>query len=100
MATSVVEALKAFNDSKSTTGNLKLALLTPYIKDVHMQNVQFLVDNGFDVHLDSFLSLDKDSLSSSLSPDSITRSLDEMINTTKENVDVIVIGCSALRVTQ
>jgi maleate isomerase len=95
MATAVVDALRYM--CTNIEGN-KIGLLTPYVNELHQKNINFLKNNGFNIVADHNLNLKTDSIISSVNPQSILECAKELINKA-DNIDVILIGCSALRST-
>lgn len=80
----------------------KIALLTPYIQEVHQKNINYFRENGCRVVVDKNLNFPNDMITSSLSPDSIVSVVSEMmegIDKLELEIDVFVIGCSAFRAT-
>lgn len=94
MATAIINALHSINA-------YNIALLTPYIDELHQKNINFLTNNGFNVIVHHNLNLTKDSLVSSLNPESILEQAARLFNDNKLNVqpDTLFICCSAFRST-
>lgn len=72
----------------------KIALVTPYIEDVSLANVEMLKTYGIEVVSRLTMDLDKDELTSAVAPASI---LEWAVAANCPEAEAIVIGCSALR---
>jgi amidohydrolase len=99
--TSIINAINSFySDLQLCCSNkkLKISLLTPYIEDVHTRYIDLLKNNNCDIIIDHNLNLKNDSLTSSISVDSIEGIIDKII-WLNEDIDLFIIGCSALNVT-
>jgi maleate isomerase len=88
MARAQVRAIK-------TLGARKVALLTPYIEEVSLANSNMLEQAGIRVISRITMELDRDELSSRVNKNTIIEWA-KRVNTSE--AEVIVIGCSALRV--
>ena len=93
-ATAIIEALNSFNQKQK---NKNIALFTPYIDEIHNKNISFLEDNGYIINAHYNLNLSTDSEATSVNPKSIEEHVKALV--TNRKVDILVIGCSALRST-
>lgn len=89
MATSVQNALKALNANR-------VALLTPYVKEVHEENVNFLKQD-FNVVASRNLDLKTDKETSRVSQRFLRHAALELIMSSEKEVDTLMIGCSAFQ---
>ena len=96
MASSILIAVKLLKKQDRD----KVALLTPYIDQVHQKNLQFLTTNNCNVVLNYNLNLENDYLTSSLSKDYIEEIIERMIKNSTDKIDIFVVGCNAFRVTE
>lgn len=95
MATAVVAAIKSVTQKSSP----RVALLTPYIREVHQSNLNFLLAHEIHVAIDHNLGFKCDKETSALSPTSIFNFARALADG-DETIDAIFIGCSAFRSTQ
>ena len=102
MATSQLRAIAA-------VGGRRIALLTPYIRDVHDRNVAFLEESGVEVVRSHHMCLTLDEETSAVPLEVLAEEVRRLAEgpqgdetKTMENraghVDAIVVGCSAFRV--
>jgi len=93
MATSVKQALRALDANR-------VALLTPYLDEVHEENVRFLSEE-VNVVVSKNLGLETDKETSRVSQNYLRRAARDLILNKKEsnddNVDTLMIGCSAFQ---
>ena len=89
-ATAIISALKYLKE------NCKIGLLTPYISELHQKNIDFLIENNFNVVSDYNLNLDNDAKITSINPQTIIKYI-ELMNI--KDIDVILLSCNALRTT-
>jgi len=74
-----------------------VGLLTPYISDVHANNIVMLESNGsIKVAASLHMNLEKSEWTSMVSRDTLTAAVGELC--AGNNIDAVVIGCSAFRV--
>jgi len=96
MATSVLNAVNSLKNQKDD----KIALLTPYINDVHQCNIDFLSTHGCNIVLNYNLNFKQDSLTSALNPKVIELLVCEMLNKFEGKIEIFILGCNAFRVTE
>ena len=96
MATSVLNAVNSLKKHKDD----KIALLTPYIDEVHKCNIDFLFTNGCNVVLDYNLNFKNDSLTSGLNPIVIDLLIGDMLDKFEGKIEIFILGCNAFRVTE
>ncbi len=92
MATAIINALHKINASN-------IALLTPYSNELHQKNITLLKDNSFNIVIHHNLNLTRDSLVSSLNPESILKQAKILVIHSNVKLDAIFICCSAFRST-
>ena len=86
--TAAVKALKLLNHKK-------IAVLTPYPKDVNIKVYKYLIDSGFEIKSFSSFNLNYDSEIAKVTHDSLMRTISS-INLI--DVDSIFVSCTALKV--
>lgn len=88
----------AFRNPEST-GRRRIAVLTPYVSDVHATNLQRLREEGFSVVAAMNLGFSRDELTSALSPSSIAGCVERLVAGAggAGKLDAVFIGCSAFR---
>ena len=102
MADAVLHAIHSLGNGRIVQDffsekSVNVALLTPYIDEVHLKNKAFFERHNCGIKTDINLDLESDMLVSRVSIESIEEQLD-LLNFSE--VDVIVIGCSAFAVTK
>lgn len=90
MARAQANALRAL-------GVKKVALLTPYVEAVAEGNIRMLEDGGFQVVSSATMGLDRDELTTSVSPDTIKDWAVAVAEDAGGEAEALVIGCSAFR---
>ena len=98
MASAVANAIKAVCKTVDDTVRPRIALLTPYITSIHNKNVEYLNANGMDVAVGYNLGFNKDTETTSMSPESIFE-YGKCLVKLSDNVDALFIGCSGFRAT-
>ena len=83
---------------KLKTKTINISLLTPYIDKIHNKYKRLMKHIGCNIIVERNLNLRNDSLSSSVTTESIEKIIDEMIMI-NPNIDMFIIVCSALNVT-
>jgi len=78
----------------SQLGAKRVSLLTPYIDEVHLREVEFLKANGFDVDGGANLGIDTNAEMSELSPEAILEWAQQHISAT---ADVSFLSCTAIK---
>ena len=96
--TSILSAIKAIS-IKLKVQNINISLLTPYIDNIHNKYQKLMKSIGCNIIVERNLNLTNDSLSSSVTVESIEKIIDEMI-TINPNIHICIIVCSALNVTK
>merc|ERR1739844_346722 len=81
-------------DALNTVGAHKVAMLTPYIKEVSARNEELLAKVGFSVVAAMSLGLSRDVETSAVCPDYIAECVEQLAT---HQPDTIFIGCSAFR---
>ena len=92
--TSILEAINMLNSKK-----LKVSLLTPYIDNVHNKYKKLMEKNNCEIVVEHNMNLENDSLTSSVTLESIKNIINEMISLNSE-IYLFIIVCSALNVTK
>ena len=78
--------------------NINISLLTPYIDKIHDKYRRLMKHIGCNIIVERNLNLQNDSLTSSVTNESIEEIIDEMI-TINSDIHIFIIVCSALNVT-
>ena len=78
----------------SKLGAQRVSLLTPYIDEVHLREVEFLEANGFDVEGGANLGIDTNAQMSELEPEVI---LDWAQRNISDAADVCFLSCTAIK---
>lgn len=78
--------------------NINISLLTPYIDKIHDKYRRLMKHVGCNIMVERNLNLQNDSLTSSVTNESIEKIIDEMI-TINSDIHIFIIVCSALNVT-
>ena len=99
MATSIIKSIIVIKNNYNKK-KINIALLTPYIYEIHQITLDFLLLQDCNIIIDKNLNLENDSLTSSLSLQTIKDIIENMYNTVKEDINIFIIGCSAFKVTQ
>ena len=86
--TAAVKALKLLNHKK-------IAVLTPYPKDVNVKVYEYLIDSGFEIKSFSSFNLNYDSEIAKVTHDSLMQTISSIDLT---DVDSIFVSCTALKV--
>ena len=86
--TAAVKALKLLNHKK-------IAVLTPYPKDVNVKVYKYLIDSGFEIKSFSSFNLNYDSEIAKVTHDSLMQTISSIDLT---DVDSIFVSCTALKV--
>lgn len=89
--TPITAARAAFDALKVS----KLAVLTPYPREVHLAVVNHLRGQGLDIVQSAYLGVSEDLRITEISSDSLVAAIDELSN---DNSDAIFVSCTALRV--
>ena len=97
MASSILNSLNSVCNNNLIEH--KIGVLTPYINELHNNNINFLKRNGVFVLNHLNLNIPVDFLVSQLSPDSIFMKACELYQK-NSSISVLIICCSALRSTQ
>lgn len=95
--TSILSAIETIS-IKLKVQNINISLLTPYIDNIHNKYQKLMKGIGCNIIVERNLNLINDSLSSSITSESIEKIIDEMI-TINPNIHIFIIVCSALNVT-
>ena len=86
--TAAVKALKLLNHKK-------IAVLTPYPKDVNIKVYEYLIDSGFEIKSFNSFNLNYDSEIAKVTHDSLMQTISSIDLT---DVDSIFVSCTALKV--
>ena len=97
MASATVNAIKTVTNHQDEKSRIKIALLTPYIDQIHDLNVKFLAQNGIDAIVSYNLGLTVDNETSQVEPESISNYCKVLASEESKEVQAIFIGCSAFR---
>ena len=96
--TSILNAINLISHTKNTK-KIKVSVLTPYIDDIHQWYLKLLNDNNCQIIVDHNMNLANDSLTSSVTEQSLLKIIEEMISINSD-IDAFLIICSALNVTK
>lgn len=106
MSSAIIRALMAVHRrgaaQKEQGTSLRLALVTPYSDTLHGEMVTYFVEEcrpWLDVVAQANFDLDRDTLVSSVQPESVIQCAHECIRSCGQQVDCALLCCSALRVT-
>jgi maleate cis-trans isomerase len=102
MMSAVIGGLKAVTNARAAAnskGRRRIAVLTPYIREVHLANLDRIRAEGFQVTAAMNLGFERDELTSALSPESIAHSVEALVAGAggPDKVDAVFVGCSAFR---
>ena len=91
ITTPITAAIKAFN----LLNFKRIAVLTPYPKDVNIKVYEYLIKHGFEIKSFSSFNLNYDSEIAKVTPDSLVQTISS-IDLTK--IDCLFVSCTALKI--